>query len=80
MAAPLRSVITRKSIKLFWVRKKQEKGGIKVRIYSLCFIQSRLYNIQIIKVIKMVRHQTKKYQISKEKIHAAVSAEMPSRN
>ena len=39
MAAPLRFIITRKSIKLFWVRKKQEKGGIKVRIYSLCFIQ-----------------------------------------
>ena len=38
MAAPLRFIITRKSIKLFWVRKKQEKGGIKVRIYSLCFI------------------------------------------
>ena len=36
--------------------------------------------MQIIKVIKMVRHQTKKYQISKEKTHAAVSAEMPSRN
>ena len=41
---------------------------------------SRLYNIQIIKIIKMVRHQTKIYQISKEKTHVAVSAEMPSRN
>ena len=41
---------------------------------------SRLYNIQIIKIIKMVGHQTKIYQISKEKTHVAVSAEMPSRN
>ena len=39
IAAPLRFVITRKSINLFWVMKKQEKGGIKVRTYSLWFIQ-----------------------------------------
>ena len=39
--------------------------------------KSRPYNIQIIKVMKTVRHQTKKYQISKENVHGTANAESP---
>ena len=39
-----------------------------------------LHNIQIIKAMKTVRHQVKKYQISKEKVHVTANAESPSRN
>ena len=42
--------------------------------------KSRLYDMQIIKIIKTERHQTKKYQISKEKAHVKANAESPSRN
>ena len=60
MAASLTLLIRRKRIKLFWVRKKQ-KYGIKVKKSTVSILfKPWLHNIQIIKVMKMVRHQAKK--------------------
>ena len=62
---------------------EQETGEIwhkgKEVTVSVLF-KSRLYNMQIIKVMKTVSYQTKKDQISKEKAYVTANAESPSRN
>ena len=52
--------------------------GKKFKVSVL--FKSRFYNMQIIKVMKTVRHHSKKYQVNKEKAHATAKAESPTRN
>ena len=62
---------------------EQETGDIwdKGKEVTVSFLfKSRLYNMQIIKVMTTMRYQTKKDQISQEKAYVTANVESSSRN